>query len=163
MTHPPREIQAHHPHCLGCGPENPASLGLTFVIEGERVRAGWRPDDRQTGAPGFVHGGAVATAFDDALGTLLILLRKPAVTARLEVDYRSPAFIGREFVLEAWVEEVDGRKLHLASEMLEGDTVIAQARALFLVVSLDHFTRGGGDWPDGIKESWRQTGPELPY
>lgn len=28
----------HHAHCLGCGPDNPATLGLRFSIEGERVR-----------------------------------------------------------------------------------------------------------------------------
>lgn len=57
----------------------------------------------------------MATALDDTIGTLLIALRRPAVTARLEVDYRQPALLGREFELEAWTERIEGRKLHLAA------------------------------------------------
>ena len=102
-------------------------------------------------------------ALDDTIGTLLYLLRRPAVTAKLEVDYRSPAFLHRDFGVEAWCERVDGRKLHLRGEIREGDTVIAQASALFLEVELQHFARGGKDMPERIKEQWRERPPELPY
>ena len=68
MSDQPLHIAAHHPHCLGCGDENPASLGLSFVLEGERVRSEFVLDRRHEGAPGFAHGGAVATALDDTLG-----------------------------------------------------------------------------------------------
>lgn len=152
----------HHAHCLGCGPENPATLGLHFSIEGERVRGVATLDERQQGAPGFVHGGAVATALDDTLGTLLIALRRPAVTARLEVDYRRPALLGHEFELEAWTERVDGRKLHLAAVMRDGSTVVAEARALFLEVDPQHFQSAGADMPEAWKRTWERD-RRLPY
>lgn len=137
-------------------------MGLRFSIEGERVRGWATMDERHEGAPGFAHGGAVATALDDTLGTLLVVLRRPGVTARLEVDYRRPAFLGRPFEVEAWVEEVDGRKLHLAAQLSDEGDVVAQARALFLEVDLEHFLQGGADMPEQWKQRWRDD-PRLPY
>lgn len=88
----------HQPHCLGCGPENPASLGIRMRPLGDRGVAGEVAfGSAHEGAPGFAHGGAVATALDDALGTLLMRLRTPAVTRRLEVDYLRPAFLERRY------------------------------------------------------------------
>ncbi len=144
-------VPAHKPHCLGCGPENPASMGLRMQVVGERVRGRVRFDRRQEGAPGFAHGGAVATVLDDALGTVLILVRRPAVTARLEVDYRAPAFLERELDVEAWCDRAEGRKLHLEGELRDGETLVARARALFVEVDLAHFQRGGRELP----ERWR--------
>jgi acyl-coenzyme A thioesterase PaaI-like protein len=159
----PRALTAHHPHCLGCGPQNPGTLGLRFTLHGERVRAALRLDERHSGAPGFAHGGALATALDDTIGTLLVILRRPAVTARLEVDYRRPAFLDHDYEVEAWIERIEGRKLHLAGAVRDGDETIADARALFLEVDLEHFAQGGADLPDRIREHWGRVRPELPY
>lgn len=152
----------HHANCLGCGTENRGSVGLRFSIDGDRVRTTTTLDDRHEGAPGFAHGGAVATALDDTLGTLLVVLRRPAVTAKLEVNYRAPAFLGREFELEAWTDSVDGRKIHLGAAMREGDVLIADAKALFLQVELEHFLQGGAEPPEQWKQRWRAD-PRLPY
>jgi acyl-coenzyme A thioesterase PaaI-like protein len=156
------EIAPHHPHCIGCGSENPGSIGLRFVADGERVHATCTFDERHQGAPGFVHGGILATAIDDTVGTLLVLLRRPAVTARLEVDYRAPAFLHREMRVEAWTERVEGRKLHLAAAVRDGDKVIAEGRALFLEVALDHFAQGG-ELPDALRAHWEEGDVDLPY
>jgi len=137
-----RELAPHHANCLGCGPDNPGTLGLKLAIDGERVRGEVTLDDRHQGAPGFAHGGAVATALDDTLGTLLVVLRHPGVTARLEVNYRRPAFLHRRFELEAWVERVEGRKIEMAAEMREGSDIVADATALFIQVDREHFLQG---------------------
>jgi len=159
------DLKPHHEHCFGCGPGNPAGLGLRFARAGDRIHASLRLEPKHQGAPGFAHGGVIAAALDDTVGTLLLVLRKPAVTAKLEIDYRRPAFIGRDYQLEAWTEGVDGRKLHLRGELREPDgTVVAEARALFLTVELAHFAEGGGQWPPEVAEHWREAAdPELPY
>jgi acyl-coenzyme A thioesterase PaaI-like protein len=147
-----KALPRHDPHCVGCGDENPASLGIAFSTDGERVFGAVRLDARHQGAPGFAHGGMVATALDDLLGTLLMLLKRPAVTARLEIDYRRPAMIGVDFTMEAWVEEVDGRKLHLRGVLRDADAqVIAEARALFLEISAEHWRGNGGDVPEAMR------------
>ncbi len=132
-------------------------MGIAFSTDGERVFGRLRMDQRHQGAPGFAHGGMVATALDDLLGTLLLVLRRPAVTARLEVDYRRPVLLGAELSLEGWVEEIEGRKLHLRGELRDGDgTLVAEARALFLVIDAAHWTRNGGEVPEALRR-------ELPY
>lgn len=149
-------VPAHQPHCLGCGPENPASMGLRLRVEGERVLGRVRFDRRQEGAPGFAHGGAVATVLDDALGTVLVVVGRPAVTANLNVDFRAPAFLERDLDIEAWCERIDGRKLHLAGRVLDDGAPIAEARGLFIEVGIEHFRRGGQELPD----RWNTWGAE---
>lgn len=155
----PRHVEPHHDHCLGCGPANPGTLGLRFEVLGERVHATMHLDRRHEGAPGFAHGGAVATALDDTIGTLLMILRRPAVTARLEVDYRRPVFIDADYTVESWIEGIDGRKLHLAGVIRDADgATVAEAQALFLEVDMSHFQRGGAEPP----EHWRWSPKDLP-
>jgi len=138
-------------------------MGLRLWLDGERVRGEVTLDRRHEGAPGFAHGGAVATVLDDALGTLLAVLRRPAVTAKLDVDYRRPAFLGRRFTVETWVERSDGRKLWLAGEMREGEELVAEAHALFLAVSIEHFAEGIGESADRWRERAERTGMGLPW
>lgn len=147
-------LPAHQPHCMGCGPENPAGMGLRLSIVGDRVEGQVRFDRRQEGAPGFAHGGAVATVLDDALGSVLLVIRRPAVTANLNVDFRAPAFLHRDLDIEAWCENIDGRKLSLAGRLLDGEHTVAEVRALFLEVDVQHFRRGGQELPDGWSE-WK--------
>lgn len=156
----PREdgtVPAHQPHCLGCGPDNPAGMGLRMRIDGDRVLGCVRFDRRQQGAPGFAHGGAVATVLDDALGTVLIVVGRPAVTASLNVEFRAPAFLDRELQVEAWCERIDERKLHLAGRLRDGAELVAEARALFVEVDIDHFRRGGHDLPEAWS-AWKRQG-----
>ena len=162
MADEPVPLPPHHPNCLGCGPENPGSLGLRLAIEGERVTGEVTLDERHQGAPGFAHGGAVATALDDTLGTLLVVLGQPGVTAQLEVNYRRPAFLGRRFRLEAEVERVEGRKIHMAAWMREDGEVVADARALFIQVEPDHFLQTG-EVPEEWTDHWWREGRRLPY
>lgn len=144
-------LPPHQPHCLGCGDENPASTRLRLRIEKDRVLGEVTLDRRHEGAPGFAHGGAVAVVLDDALGSLLVLLKRPAVTARLEVDYRSPVFLERLLRVEAWIEEVDGRKFRLAGRLLDGNKLVAEAHGLFIEVAVEHFLQSGAEQPEG----WR--------
>ena len=132
----------HQPNCLGCGPENPASLGIRMRPDGEGVTGEVTFKPQHEGAPGFAHGGAVATVLDDALGMLLMRLGRPAVTRRLEVDYEKPCFIDRRYDVSASVERTDGRKLWMVAALSEDGQRVASARALFLGVDVAHFLQG---------------------
>jgi acyl-CoA thioesterase FadM len=87
----------------------------------------------------------VATVLDDALGMLLMRVRRAAVTRRLEVDYERPCFIGRRYEVSASCEKVDGRKLWVVAELREGDRRVAAARGLFICVDAEHFLQGDPD------------------
>ena len=135
----------HQPNCLGCGTENPASLGLRVRAGGQGVEGDLTFTAMHEGAPGFAHGGAVATALDDGLGMLLMRLEQPAVTRRLEVDYLRPAFIARRYDIAAWCERIEGRKLWLVAELRDGTDVVARAAGLFIRVDAEHFLQGDPD------------------
>ncbi|KAK9328947.1 HotDog domain-containing protein [Lipomyces starkeyi] len=64
------------------------------------------------GHPGIIHGGLLATLLDEGLCrcAFLALPSNVGVTANLNLNYRSPAFADRLYVMRANVTKVDGRK-----------------------------------------------------
>ena len=103
-----------------------------------------RPEHQ--GAPGLAHGGILATALDDALGSLNWLLRTISVTGRLETDYRRPVPVGSVLHITAEVTAVAGRKIYArAVGRLDGPDgpVAVRADALFIEVKVDHFIENG--------------------
>jgi acyl-coenzyme A thioesterase PaaI-like protein len=134
----------HQPNCMGCGPDNPAGLGMRFRVDGDRIQGTMRLDRRHEGRPGIAHGGALAAALDDLLGAMLTVVdRQLSVTARLVVDFRALARLHRDLDLLGWCERIDGRKVHLRGEIRDGETVIAEGRALFVEIDDEHLARLG--------------------
>jgi uncharacterized protein (TIGR00369 family) len=91
------------------------------------------------GHPGVVHGGLLATLFDEALASACFrrLPGGTGVTARLEVDYRKPVRAGQFLVLRCRVESVEGRKAWVRGRLetadAEGEGVLlAEGRALYV-------------------------------
>jgi acyl-coenzyme A thioesterase PaaI-like protein len=150
-----RVIPPHHdPACWGCGnaPDGirlpqPASERLT------EYEAWFAFDERHQAAPGLVHGGLVAAALDEACGLLATWYRFPTVTARIFVRYRRPVAINTELLVRARLAAERGRRLHVESELTDGTDVLAEARAAFLHVPLEHFLAT----PEGLAaaEAWR--------
>ncbi|GAB4583620.1 PaaI family thioesterase [Nocardia sp. IFM 10818] len=135
----------HHHGCFGCGPSNPASPLIRFVRRGDLVRGTFMLDHRHQGAPGVAHGGIVAAALDEACGSILFPLQQPAVTVKLDVDFRAPARLHREFVVTSMLSAREGRKLFIDAVLTDGDIVIATGRAIFVEVDHDHFVQLGAD------------------
>ncbi len=98
------------------------------------------------GAPGLAHGGILATALDETLGSLHWVLRTIAVTGRLETDFLLPVPVDTVLYLEAEVTAVHGRKIYCtATGRLGGPDgdVAVRADALFIEVKVDHFIDNG--------------------
>jgi acyl-coenzyme A thioesterase PaaI-like protein len=149
------KIPPHHdPSCWGCG-DNAAGIGLPHPkIEGaEEYEARFRFDERHQAGPGLVHGGLVSAALDEACGLLATWHRFPSVTVRIFVRYRRPVPIKRELILRSWMTDTRGRRTHAEGQLLDGDEVLAEARAAFLHVPLEHFLAT----PEGraAAERWR--------
>lgn len=121
------------------GAHNPLAppIGME-VVEGDdgrqvivsRVRLGLAYE----GPPHGVHGGYVAGMFDDVLGATQRLIAQPGVTATLEVKYRHITPIEEDLVLRAWVVEDRGRRVVSRATCHAGDTLTAEAEALFIRV-----------------------------
>ena len=139
------ELPSHFPYCFGCGRDHASGLHLRMVAgEGLTMTGHFVVLEEHQGAPGLVHGGILAAAFDEVLGASNWLLLTPAVTGRLEVDFRKPVPVGREVTIEARIDKVDGRKVMTSGVgRFDDGTVVAEAAGLFIQVPLEHFTTHG--------------------
>lgn len=144
---PGQPIPSHYALCYGCGTDHETGLHLAVVAgEGLSLTGRFTVTEHHQGAPGLAHGGLLSAAFDDALGSLNWLLTAPAVTARLETDFRRPVPVGSTLFIEAEVVGVKGRKVFTrATGRLDAPDgpVALTAAALFIQVPLEHFTTHG--------------------
>ena len=125
-TAPPRHPQApapgerilsHYRQCFGCGVDHPTGLHMLVTAgDGLTATAQFTVTEHHQGAPGLAHGGLLAAAFDEALGSLNWLLRRPAVTARLETDFIRPVPVDSVLHIEARVVAVVGRKIYTGAQ-----------------------------------------------
>ncbi|MCG7523334.1 PaaI family thioesterase [Streptomyces sp. OfavH-34-F] len=140
-------LGAHYEHCFGCGSGQAHGLHLQArAEEGVRVTAEFTVQEAHQGAPGLAHGGVLATALDETLGSLNWLLRVIAVTGRLETDFVRPVPVGTVLFLDAEITAVHGRKLYSRAVGRIGGPdgpVAVRADALFIEVKVDHFIDNG--------------------
>jgi acyl-coenzyme A thioesterase PaaI-like protein len=160
---PGTELPAHYLHCFGCGPDTANGLKMRPTVgEGLSVSARFVVTGGHQGAPGLAHGGLLAAAFDETLGSLAVLLRVPAVTAKLETDFRRPVPVGSTLHISATVDGVAGRKIYESAlgrlDAPDGPVAVA-ARALFVTVGMEHFLRHGH--PEKVREVFGLTGTEF--
>jgi acyl-coenzyme A thioesterase PaaI-like protein len=100
-----------------------------------RVR-GWARFRRfHLGRNGAAYGGEVAHLFDSVLGLTSAMLmdgRYPR-TAYLHVNYRQTVPIEKELQVDAGISRVDGRKIFVEGRLCDGDTLLTDAEALFVL------------------------------
>lgn len=87
------------------------------------------------GPPGCVHGGFVAAAFDEVLGSAQTFSGHPGMTARLIVNYRRPTPLHSPLEIEGRFDRLEGRKVFTSGRILADGVVTAEAEGLF--VSMD--------------------------
>jgi acyl-coenzyme A thioesterase PaaI-like protein len=152
---PGSDLGVHFGECFGCGDELEAGLHLKSMIgTGNVVHSQFLVTAAHQGAPGLAHGGLLACAFDEALGaTVGNLLRKPAVTGRLETDFRRPVPVGSTLYIAAKLDGMAGRKIYVSADGrldAEGGPIAVRARALFVIVEFQHFANHGD--PEAIRK-----------
>lgn len=130
----------HLERCFGCGPANPAGLGIRPRYEGDKVVAELEFAPRFEGGPAVAHGGAVAAFMDDLLGFVMMAHQRPAVTARLQVHYLLPVPLGLTVRGEAWLAASEGPKLLAEGVGTAPDgRRLFEAEGLFVEVGIEHF------------------------
>ncbi|MFZ2243079.1 MAG: PaaI family thioesterase [Gordonia amarae] len=133
-------LPPHTPTCMGCGPDNPNGLQMTVFLSGQQVYTDVTFDERQAGAPGLAHGGAIAAACDDLFGFTLWIAGTPAVTRDLAIAYRLPVPLHEPHRIVARIDRREGRALHVsATGTGEDDVVRFTATATFVAVDAEHF------------------------
>ena len=124
-------------NCFACSPDHPKGLRLKFEEVGDRVRTSFHLGDDYTGTGGVIHGGIIATVFDEAMAWCLLRFEKKLhFTAKLETRYRKPIRPHVDLVAEAWIVQVRSRGLVEMGASLAAadapDTPLAQATAVFV-------------------------------
>ena len=99
------------------------------------------------GPPGYVHGGWVALAFDEALGMANAAAGHSGMTARLTIRYRRPTPLHVPVRLDARTQRVEGRRIVTVGTLHAGDQLTAEAEGLFVSISEDRAREYFGEAP----------------
>jgi acyl-coenzyme A thioesterase PaaI-like protein len=97
--------------------------------------SGWARFARfHLGRNGAAHGGAIGLLFDSVLGfsTAVLTGQRAQRTAFLHIDYRAIVPIEKTLQVDAELTGIEGRKIFACAALADGDTVLAEAHALFV-------------------------------
>jgi acyl-coenzyme A thioesterase PaaI-like protein len=112
-----------------CNPVAPP-LTLSFDPPLARGRAVFGPPFE--GAPGCVHGAALAAAFDIVLTAANVLAGAAGPTVELRLRYLKPTLANRPSDFEASVVSTEGRRTHTTGRLIQGDVVTVEAHGEFV-------------------------------
>jgi acyl-coenzyme A thioesterase PaaI-like protein len=129
------------------GELNAVAPPFTYEMRDRRLYAEGVFTAAHDGPPGYVHGGWIALAFDEALGIANVANANPGMTARLTIRYRRPTPLRVPLVLEAWNERVEGRRIHTVGTITAGDEITAEAEGIFVNIGAERALEYFGERP----------------
>lgn len=135
-------------NCFACGQDHPKGLRLRFTSpEQDRIRSEFEVSTDHTGLGDVVHGGVVATIFDEAMVWTLYRWRyRPHVTATMTQRFRGTILADTPLVAVAWITEDRGRRRMVEATIAtaaEPDRILANASGVYVPVpggALDDLT-----------------------
>ena len=96
--------------------------------------------EKAQGPPGHVHGGAIASVLDEAMGAAAWMNGFTVMTAKLEVSYFKALKLKTETFVETWVDSVKKNKIQLKGRILSAEnTLFAESSGLFILKNKEHF------------------------
>jgi acyl-coenzyme A thioesterase PaaI-like protein len=118
------------------GLSNPLAPPLRVhpVVDG-RVVAEADYSEAFEGAPGLVHGGHLAAAFDHVTAVVAAERARPILTAKLKVRYKKPTPLGRTVRFEAELERQVHTLLYVRARARSAGVVTAEAEVVFMQLS----------------------------
>lgn len=140
IVQPMADHQTRHPLV---GQMNPIAPPVVFeVVDGVVIGRGVFHEGYQ-GPPNLVHGGWIASLFDDALGRTQRDLGRYGVTGSLSVTYKRPTPINTEVEVRAHIEELRERRFRAVGELWCRGEITATAEAWFIFIADEKFTALG--------------------
>jgi acyl-coenzyme A thioesterase PaaI-like protein len=123
----------------------------TFLAESNHVRLAYfrKPGERTLyakawfgtktmGPPGHVHGGAMAAALDEAMGAAAWMSDYKSVAATITISFLAMLPLESETTIEARIDRVEGRKVHVRSQIADpSGRIVAEGSGLFVVLRED--------------------------
>lgn len=142
-----QERYAPHDRCFGCGNANEKGLRLKSHVDGEVVRATWRPESHYEAFDGILNGGIIGALLDcHSNWTAAWHLMQQSgsdkppctVTASYEVRFRQPTPSTEEIELEARVSSSAEDRATVDAALIAGGRVCATCRGTFVAVKPGH-------------------------
>jgi len=136
-------------NCFGCGPDNAGGLKMTVHRDGEDLVGRFQPSPRYEGYPGLMHGGVVCTALDEIMAYVPYYAQRPAMTARMNVDFHRGVSLtdSRGLSVRGRMLRDRRRLLEVQGELYLGEELKAHAHAVMYVLSARDRRRMGLDAP----------------
>ncbi len=134
MNHPivsdQRRYLPTYENCFVCGSRHPRGLRLRFFTYGDGIAwVEFKPENSLTGYEEIVHGGVVATMFDELLGwSVGLKTNQLFLTGELTVRYLRPVLSNRIYLGSAQPIE-DKKRYWVAEGELKDEDDIVYARA----------------------------------
>jgi len=127
----------HLPACYGCGPENEHGLEASFAFDEEsgEVRFNYQAKPFALGAPGFVHGGVLATIMDEAQGVLCFHVGHMVMTDRLSMKYHKATSLFHPFQVRSWLTAVRKKRLYTRGTIhsMEGELLVSSTAVWYML------------------------------
>ena len=133
----PIDFRTFFPYSPLVGPRNPLAPPIEMEERDGRLFGRVTFGAAYVGPPGSVHGGVIAAAFDELLGSANLVRDVGGMTGTLTVRYRRPTPVDAPITLEGWVDRVDGRKVFTRGEMRHEGVVTAEAEGIFVQGSIE--------------------------
>ncbi len=125
------------PFDLVVGEFNPLALPVTLAFDPPRALGHAVFTVGYEGAPGCVHGAALAATFDIILTAANAIAGATGPTVRLGLRFRRPTLVGEETLFEGWVTEVTDRRVFSRGRIVQGGVVTVEAEGEFAVLTRD--------------------------
>ena len=120
---------------------NPLALPVQMSFEDGRAVGRALFTTPYEGPPGCVHGAVLAACFDQVFVLATMATGTGGPTVQLEMSFRRPTPLRRPVVFEAWVERVDGRKIHTAGRVVHDGQVCVEASGVFVALDREGVER----------------------
>ena len=123
-------------HCFACGRDNPIGMRLRIELGDGTARTEWVAGKDYAGWSDKLHGGIIATLLDEVMAWAPSSFDSWAVTAEMNVRYRSPALPGERLEASAHVTERRRRIYAVRGEVRGADgRLVAEGRGRYLGAS----------------------------
>jgi hypothetical protein len=116
---------------------NPVAPPLTITFDPPKAIGSVTFLPQYEGAPGCVHGAALAGAFDIMLTAANFLVNAAGPTVELTIRYRKPTLIFEPTRFEAWVTGRKGRRTYSQGQLIQDGVVTVEAVGEFVDIGRD--------------------------
>ena len=110
---------------------NPVAPPITIEFQPPKAIGTVHFTPQYEGAPGCVHGAALAGAFDIILTAANFMANAAGPTVELSIRYRKPTLISQPAVFEGWVTEKTRRRIHSRGQLIQDGVVTVEALGEF--------------------------------